>query len=102
MLTFVIVNFLIMFTDFGHIHSVILIRSSEKPSKQIVIKTGLYEFCSAGPITIMSQKRLVQIGIISIGFPDCSFIQYPSVVARISGARNWILQNSDAAQWQCD
>ena len=28
-LTFVIVNFSVMFTDFGHIHSVILIRSSE-------------------------------------------------------------------------
>ena len=29
MLTLVVVNFLVMFTDFGHIHSVILILSSE-------------------------------------------------------------------------
>ena len=28
-LTFVVVNFLVMFTNFGHIHSVILILSSE-------------------------------------------------------------------------
>ena len=31
-LMFVVVNFSVMFTDFGHIHSVILIRSSELPS----------------------------------------------------------------------
>ena len=29
MLTFIVVNFSVMFTDFGHIHSVILVRSSE-------------------------------------------------------------------------
>ena len=38
MLVFVVVNFSVMFTNFGHIHSVILIRSREDSSIALCAK----------------------------------------------------------------
>ena len=52
-------------------------------------------------MTILSQNRIVQIGINSIGYVVCGKPEYPDVGARVSGVRDWIFDNSDAAQWQC-
>jgi hypothetical protein len=40
------------------------------------------------------------VGIVSFGYPSCSPLQ-PNGYGRVTFQKDWILNNSDAANWQC-
>ena len=53
-----------------------------------------------GPLTAMVNGRVTVVGSTSFGFTGCPTTA-PPVFARITAGKNWILANSDAANYQC-
>ena len=56
-------------------------------------------------MTILSQKRVVLVGVSDLSLcrvPHFDRTRLISVGVRVSAYTDWILQNSDAGQWQCD
>ena len=50
--------------------------------------------------------RTTLVGVISFGrevvVPPLNELEFPFVSARVSAAKDWILQITDAAEWQCN
>jgi len=53
-----------------------------------------------GPLTAKDGEKVVLVGVVSFGHA-CAHPRFPGVYARISTNMDWILANSDAAEWQC-
>ena len=52
-------------------------------------------------MTVMMNGKIVLIGIMSLGKHSCEVSGIPGVGSRVSTHRQWILENSDAQQYQC-
>ena len=53
-----------------------------------------------GPLTADDHEKVVLVGLTSTG-QACAHPIFPGIFARISTNMDWILENSDAAEWQC-
>ena len=60
------------------------------------------QLCFTGPLTILSQNRLVLIGVASIAITVDGDPETPSLFSRVSAVLDWIRENSDVAKWQCE
>jgi len=58
------------------------------------------------PATVLDNMRTTLIVVISFGqevvAPPLNGYEFPVVSARVSAVKEWILQNTDAAEWQCN
>jgi hypothetical protein len=58
-----------------------------------------------GPATVLDNMRTTLVGVLSFGrevvAPPLNGYEYPVISARVSAVKDWILQNTDAAEWQC-
>ena len=56
-----------------------------------------------GTMTVMANSRVVIVGVTSFGNDfGCGLKEFPTVGARISFVRDWILDHTDAGEWQCE
>jgi hypothetical protein len=50
--------------------------------------------------------RTTLVGVVSFGMEvvvlPLNGLEFPFVSARVSSAKDWILQNTDAGEWQCN
>ena len=51
---------------------------------------------------MMVNNRVVIVGVVSFGNDfSCGVPEFPAVGARVSSVKDWILDHTDAGQWQC-
>ena len=55
----------------------------------------------SGPLTAIVNGKVTVVGVVSFGGVNCP-VNLPSAYARVSFQKDWILANSDAADWQCN
>jgi hypothetical protein len=51
-------------------------------------------------LTTLINGRTYLVGVVSWIDPACSLLK-PDVFSRVTAKKDWILSNSDAADWQC-
>jgi secreted trypsin-like serine protease len=55
----------------------------------------------SGPLTAIVNGKVTVVGVVSFGGVNCP-VNLPSAYARVSFQKDWILENTDAADWQCN
>jgi hypothetical protein len=59
-----------------------------------------YLFLTKGPLTAIVNGKVTVAGIVSFGRTTCTPL-FPNGYERVTFQKDWILNNSDAASWQC-
>jgi hypothetical protein len=59
-----------------------------------------------GLARVIENMRTTLVGVLSFGrevvAPPLNGYEFPVISARVSAVKEWILQNTNAAEWQCN
>ena len=67
-------------------------------AQQLVSYISLIFF--SGPLTALINGKVTLVGLVTGGEFNCSVPGRANYFARVTAKRDWILQNSDAGEWQ--